>query len=256
MPATRMGTSGARRGWRAPSTFAGRRLVVGACALAALAASAGSASAQAPRDTAAAMALYRAAAAKFAGAKTLRASFEQTLISPVSTTPRTSRGELLQRPPTRFAFRFTDPPGDAVVSDGDALWVYLPSSAPRQVLKLPRELGSAFDVVSRLLSNPGDRTQVRVVPESDRVGGETVTVFALTPRSDGAPFQSAKVWIGADALVRQLEIEEPGGLRRRLRFSKMRLGVNLPKSAFVFTVPDGVRIVDQAALMGGGTRKP
>ena len=36
----------------------------------------------------------------------------------------------------------------------------------------------------------------------------------------------------------------------------MRLGATLPKGAFVFTVPDGVRIIDQAALMGGGVRKP
>ncbi|MFA6168409.1 MAG: outer-membrane lipoprotein carrier protein LolA, partial [Gemmatimonadaceae bacterium] len=138
-----------------------------------------------------------------------------------------------------------------------ALWVYLPSTAKGQVLKLPREVGGAFDVVARLLANPGDRTQVRVIPESERVGGETVTVFALTPRAAGAPFETAKVWIGADKLVRQIEVVEPGGLRRRMRFINMRLGVSLPKRAFVFDVPPGVRVVDQAALMGGGpARRP
>ncbi|MHB8839555.1 MAG: LolA family protein [Gemmatimonadaceae bacterium] len=214
------------------------------------------ASAQAPRDSAA-MTLYREAAARFAGARTMRALFEQTLISPINPTPRVSRGELMQRPPSRFAFRFTDPAGDAVVSDGEALWVYVPSTAKGQVLKLPRELGSAFDVVAKLLANPGDRTLVQVVPEPDRVGGEAVTAFLLTPRAAGAPFQTAKVWIGADRLVRQLEIVEPGGLRRRLRFTNMRLGVTLPKRAFVFDVPAGVRVIDQAALLGpGAPRRP
>jgi outer membrane lipoprotein carrier protein len=213
--------------------------------------------AQAPPDTASAMALYRAAAAKFADAKTMRARFEQTLISPVIKTPRVSRGELMQRPPHRFAFRFTDPAGDAVVADGEALWVYLPSTAKGQVLKLPREVGGAFDVVARLLANPGDRTQVSVVPARERVGGEDVTAFVLTPRAAGAPFQTARVWIGADRLVRQIEVEEPGGLRRRLRFMSMRLGVTLPKRAFVFDVPAGVRIIDQAALLGpGAPRRP
>jgi outer membrane lipoprotein-sorting protein len=83
-----------------------------------------------------------------------------------------------------------------------------------------------------------------------------VRLYALTPRAAGAPFTSAKVWIGADALVRQLEIEEPSGVRRRLRFSNMRLGVALPKNAFVFDAPAGVRVIDQAAMLGGGTRKP
>ena len=234
------------------------RTACGAAALcAALSLLSASSAAQTAPDTAAAMALYRAAAAKFAGAKTMRASFEQTLISPVSTTPRVSRGELMQRAPNRFAFRFPDPAGDAVVSDGEALWIYVPSTAKGQVLKLPREAGGAFDVVARLLANPGDRTQVRVMPEADRVGGEAVTTFALTPRANGAPFQTAKVWIGADRLVRQIEVEEPGGLRRRVRFMNMRLGVPLPRRAFEFQVPPGVRIVDQAALLGpGAPRRP
>lgn len=200
------------------------------------------------------MALYRKATTRFSAARTMRARFEQTLISPISKTPRVSRGEMMQRPPARFAFRFTDPAGDAVVADGEALWVYLPSAAKGQVLKLPREAGSAFDVVARLLANPGDRNQVRVVPEADMVGGERVTLFSLTPRASGAPFQTASVWIGADALVRQIEVEEPGGLRRRLRFTSMQLGTSLPRSAFVFVVPDSVRIIDQAALMGGSRR--
>jgi len=234
-----------------------RRRAVAALALLGVLALPARATAQAPRDTAAAMSLYRRAAARFAEAKTIRAGFEQTLISPVVKTPRTSRGEMMQRPPDRFAFRFTDPAGDAVVSDGAALWVYLPSTAKGQVLKLPREVGGAFDVVARLLANPGDRNQVQVVPESERVGGERVSAYALTPRAAGAPFQTAKVWIGADAIVRQIEVEEPGGLRRRLRFLDMRLGVTLPRRAFVFDVPRGVRIVDQAALMGpGAPRRP
>jgi len=212
--------------------------------------------AQAPRDTTAALALYRTATAKFAAAKTMRARFEQTLVSPVSQTPRVSRGELLQRPPTRFAFRFTEPAGDAVVSDGDALWIYLPSTTKGQVLKLPREVGGAFDAVARLLTNPGDQTRVSVTPAREKVGGDSVTVFLLTPRAAGAPFQSAKVWIGADKLVRQIEVVEPGGLRRRMRFTNMRLGVPLPKRAFVFDVPRGVRIVDQAVLLGAPARKP
>lgn len=206
-------------------------------------------------DTASALALYRRAAARFAAARTMRATFEQTLISPMMKTPRVARGEMMQRPPNRFAFRFTDPAGDAVVADGEALWVYLPSTAKGQVLKLPREAGSAFDVVARLLANPGDRNQVRVAPESDVVGGVPVRVYVLTPRAAGAPFEAARVWIGEDALVRQVEVQEPGGLRRRLRFSNMRLGVTLPRRAFVFTVPDSVRIIDQAALMGG-VRRP
>ncbi len=259
---TRPRAGGARRACRAVcGAVAASLWVVTAVTLlpraaGAQAASGGSAQDATRADTASAMALYRRAAARFAKAGTMRANFEQTLVSPYSSTPRVSRGTLLQRPPARFAFRFSDPAGDVVIADGDALWVYLPSSAKGQVLKLPREVGGAFDVIARLLANPGDRNQVQVAPEWDMVGGERLRLFALTPRAAGAPFTAAKVWIGADALVRQLEIEEPSGVRRRLRFSDMRLGVALPKRAFAFEVPPGVRVIDQAALLGGGTRKP
>jgi outer membrane lipoprotein carrier protein len=249
MPSLVQGT-GARRMWRALGACV--VLIATVAPLRPVAAQQGAARA----DTADAMALYRRAASRFAKARTMRADFEQTIISVVTKTPRLSRGEMLQRPPSRFAFRFSDPAGDIVVADGQALWIYLPSSAKGQVLKLPRELGSAFDVVARLLANPGDQNQVTVAPERDMVGGESVRLYALTPRAAGAPFTSAKVWIGADALVRQLEIEEPSGMRRRLRFTNMKLGVTLPRNAFAFEVPAGVRVIDQAAMLGGGTRKP
>ncbi len=213
--------------------------------------------AQLARDSAAAMMLYRETAARFAAARTMRATFEQMLLSPISKEPRTSRGELMQRLPNLFAFRFTSPAGDAIVSDGEALWVYVPSTAKGQVLKLPRELGSAFDVVVRLLANPDDRETVQVVPEFGAAPQSTVTTFALAPRAAGAPFQRARISIGRDRLVRQIEIIEPGGLKRVLTFSNMRLGATLPRGAFVFNVPPGVRVIDQAALMGpGAPRRP
>jgi len=46
-------------------------------------------------------------------------------------------------------------------------------------------------------------------------------------------------------------LREPSGLVRTLTFTNVRLGTRLPADAFVFTPPAGVRVIDQAALLGG-----
>jgi outer membrane lipoprotein-sorting protein len=65
------------------------------------------------------------------------------------------------------------------------------------------------------------------------------------------PFTRATLWIGkSDALIWQLEVVEPSGLVRRVRFTSVRTDVDLPADALVFVVPAGVRIVDSGSLMG------
>ena len=73
----------------------------------------------------------------FKQARTVRATFEQTLKNPMTGTEARAAGQLLLEQPNRMAVNFTSPAGDRVVSDGKWLWVYLPSSAPNQVIKLP-----------------------------------------------------------------------------------------------------------------------
>jgi hypothetical protein len=44
-------------------------------------------------------------------------------------------GGLCFRGRDRIAVRFTDPAGDRIVADGRSLWIYLPSTAPDQVIR-------------------------------------------------------------------------------------------------------------------------
>ena len=187
----------------------------------------------------------------YASARTLRAAFHQTLTSPATQTVRNATGVLVQRGSAQFALRFSDPAGDAIVSDGTAIWVYLPSTSKGSVIKVPMQLGNGFDFLTQLLRTP--RTTYDVVPLGDSaVGPHTTAVYALTPKDAGALFSRAKVWIGhADALLWQLEIVEKSGLVRRVRFTSIKPNVKLPSGATKFAVPAGVKILDQAAIFGG-----
>lgn len=195
-------------------------------------------------------ALVDRAVRQYRAARTVRASFEQALTSPATGTVHTSRGEYYQGGGSRFALRFADPSGDAIVNDGVALWLYLPSSAKGQVIKLPSGAGAGFDVLANLLSAP-KAGYVATRMRDELVGSHSTTVFELAPKTTDMPFTHATLWLGkSDALVWQLETVEPSGLLRRVRFTAVRIGVDLPEGVLVFPVPAGVKVVDQAALFG------
>ena len=68
----------------------------------------------------------------------------------------------------------------------------------------------------------------------------------MPKNKDAAHFQSAMVWIDdADATIRQFELTENANVTRRVRMTSFKTNVPVDASAFVFKVPNGVRVVDR-----------
>ncbi len=204
----------------------------------------------------AALALLERAATAYGSGRTLRATFRQTLTNPRTKTVYTSRGEFLQRGADRFSFCFTEPAGDRIVSDGTVLWLYLPSTAKGQVLKVPKAAGGGLDLASTVLRDPARR--YTVVAGADTVlYGRGLRPVQLTPKTPDSPFTRATLWIDpVNALVRRAEFIEASGLIRLLEFTEVRTGQRLAADAFTFVPPPGVRVIDQAALLGGSVPTP
>ena len=76
---------------------------------------------------------------------------EESLPSATKKTVRPSAGEYVQRTAGIFAIRYTEPKGDAIISDGDALWLYLPSTSKNSVIKMPGAAGSGMNFLAQLL---------------------------------------------------------------------------------------------------------
>lgn len=227
-------------------------------ARAALALAVAAAALPAQATDSAALALVERTAETYRSARTLRADFTQTLTNPRTGTNFRSAGEFLQRGTQQFAFRFTEPAEDRIVADGEVLWLYLPSTAKGQVLKVPRAAGGGIDLAASVLRDV--RRRYVVAPAGDStIGGRATKAVRLTPRGNDAPFTRATLWIDpASALILRATLTEPSGLERVLVFTAIRTGVRLPADAFVFTPPEGVRVIDQAALLGGSVpqKKP
>lgn len=192
------------------------------------------------------------AVSNYAGMKSMRAEFTQTITNPLTGTISISTGELLRKRPNLLAINFSNPKGDRVVADGKAVWVYLPSSAPGQVVRLTAGTNAAgsIDPGALFLSSPRTRYTMKGAG-SEFVGGVETDVVLLTPRSANAPFTRAKVWVDASSgALKQFEVTDANGLRRLVVITRLVPNPPIAKSAFSFTPPPNTRILDSAAISG------
>ena len=177
----------------------------------------------------------------------MRADFVQVIDNPMIDSAE-SRGTLVQAGESKLAMRFTDPPGEAIVIDGEHVWVYTPSTVPGQVLRMKLPSGGpvyGYNIIAWLLDKPAERYAPKYLRQ-DKVGGRAVDVIELVPAVPDLPFERAILWLDqGDALPRRLEITERSGALRTLTLSKVQVNQRVPDSTFTFTVPSGARIVDQ-----------
>jgi len=188
------------------------------------------------------------AVAAWAKVRTARATFEQTITNPLTERTLTASGEFQQQRPGKLSVTFSDPANDRIVADGKHLWLYLPSTAPGQVIRTSlRDGGSGtVDLSAQFLTAP--RSRYTVTPAGTAtVSGRATHVYTLVPKTQReAAFKTATVWIDdVDATIRQFEVTEPSGLQRRVRMTSFRTNVPVDASAFSFSVPSGVRVVDR-----------
>jgi outer membrane lipoprotein carrier protein len=177
----------------------------------------------------------------------LKADFVQVIDNPMIDSAE-SRGTLVQAGDDKLAMRFTDPPGEAIVIDGQHVWVYTPSTVPGQVIRMPVPSGGAvygYNMLAWLLDRPAERYTAKYV-RADKLNGRSVDVVELVPAVPDLPFERAIVSLDKeDGLPRRLEITEHSGATRTLTLSKMRVNQSVPDRTFTFEVPSGVRVVDQ-----------
>lgn len=193
------------------------------------------------------------AAKSYTEMQSVRAEFTQKLTNPLTGTTSIARGVMLRKDPNFLSVNFTDPRGDRVVADGKWLWVYLPSSAPNQVIKLPATSNNSLAMIDPgglFLSSPSSRYAV-TSSGTAAVDGRKMNVVSLVPKKANGAFTRAKVWVdAADNSVRQFEVTDLNGLTRLVTITKIQPNANIESSEFRFTPPKNARILDSTAFSG------
>jgi outer membrane lipoprotein carrier protein len=187
------------------------------------------------------------AVAAYARLNTMRAEFQQTLTNPLTGSTQTTRGVILRKKPNLLSITFES--GDRVAADGDTLWVYLPSSTPGQVMRMPYTGANAsnIDPAEQFLNSP--RTRFNVTSSGTAtLGGRATHAVTLVPKRANPNLTSAQVWIDdSDSSIRQFDVETPSGLKRHVVITSFTANPTLSSSSFRFAVPKGAKIVDQMA---------
>jgi len=188
------------------------------------------------------------AVSAYARLTSMRAEFRQTLTNPLTGTTQTVNGEIIRRKPNLMSITFNN--GDRVAADGSTLWVYLPSSVPRQVIRVPYTGGNAgsVDPADQFLDSP--RTRYTVTSSGTAtVGGRSTQVLNLVPKRKGDVVARATLWIDdQDYSLRQFEVENSGGLKRKVVITSFTANPQIDRSKFRFTVPRGAKVVDQNSV--------
>jgi outer membrane lipoprotein carrier protein len=187
------------------------------------------------------------AVAAYARLNSMRAEFQQTLTNPLTGSTQTTSGVILRKKPNLLSINFDS--GDRVAADGSTLWVYLPSSVPGQVVRMPYTGSNAtsVDPADQFLNSP--RTRFTVTSSGTAtVGGRATHAVTLVPKQANTAFTSAQVWIDdSDSSIRQFDVETASGLKRHVVITTFTANPVLGKSSFKFAVPKGAKVVDQTA---------
>jgi outer membrane lipoprotein-sorting protein len=189
------------------------------------------------------LAIIEGAAERYRVVGTLCAEFQQHLAVPLLATERTGTGRLCQTRPNLFAMRFTDPAGDAIVADGDFVWVYLPSNDPRTVLKTPADrTAGGRDYHREFLEDPASKYEVRYEADEEVAGRETHRI-RLVPKVRRS-YRAAVIWIDRDMpVLRQIRLEEENGNVRTITLTGVAFEARPGEGFFRFTPPANATVI-------------
>jgi outer membrane lipoprotein carrier protein len=190
-----------------------------------------------------ALALMREAGARYRQVGAFCAHFEQELVVPLLRDTTHSSGSLCQARPNLFAMRFSDPPGDAVVADGESFWVYYPSSDPGQVLRFTMEVRpGGLDFHREFLEAPEEKYKLAYAGE-ETVEGRRAHMIHADPLGDPG-FREARIWLDSErALILRARIEMENGSVRTVSLSDIRVDPPPDPDRFRFVPPAGAQVI-------------
>ena len=189
--------------------------------------------------------VLEAAALRYSQVESLCADFVQELAVPLLGEERTGQGRMCQAQPDRFAMRFSDPPGDAVVVDGTWVWVYYPSLDEKQVIKFPIAGGSrGFDFHREFLDDPAGKYET-TYEGREAIGQHDTHRIRLVPRGS-ASYVAAVIWIDAvSPILRKVQIEDENGSLRTVTLESVELNPEVDADWFTFTPPPGAVVISR-----------
>lgn len=156
----------------------------------------------------------------------------------------TARGSVSFRRPGKLRWQLGDGSGQLIVADGTTLWLYQPDE--KQVLKTPFQ--SAFRAstpISFLLGVGRITDDFDASLDPADAHDEGLTWLKLVPRQGDGTLGWLRLGVNPKTFdIAAAEVHDQLGNLTKLRFANFKRGVGLDDKLFVFTVPEGVDVVE------------
>ena len=177
-----------------------------------------------------------------------RAQFTQVVTSPSRNgqAPRskTSSGTFAFDRPGKFRFDYQKPFAQAMVADGQTLWLH---DVDLNQVTARNQAQALSSTPAALLTSTADlqalKAQFQFTPEPASVGLQWVRA---TPRAADGQIRSVLVGLRSGAASPELavlDVQDSLGQRSVLTFLNFELNIPLPASSFVFKVPAGADVI-------------
>ncbi|MBC7938484.1 MAG: outer membrane lipoprotein chaperone LolA [Chitinophagaceae bacterium] len=170
--------------------------------------------------------------------KTGRAAFTQTVTSADGKRNKLSSGQFEFARPDRFRFAYTKPFEQAIVADGQKVWIYDKDLNQVSSRRLAQALGST---PAALLAGGSLEKDFSL---STQASSDGVDWALALPRARDGQFQSMRVGFRGKELA-AVEIVDSFGQRSLLQFSAFVANPALPADAFRFVAPAGADVIEQ-----------
>ncbi|HET8636128.1 MAG TPA: outer membrane lipoprotein chaperone LolA [Acidobacteriaceae bacterium] len=154
---------------------------------------------------------------------------------------RRESGVLLLRKSGRMRWTYSNPAGKLFVLDGHNAYFYSPGQTTAQ--RVPaKELSDLRSPLSLLLGHTKLEKELNNLTMTPAADG----LYTLTgvPKGMENRVSSLSLTVTPDGVIRSMEVDETDGVRNTFRFSNAKPNAPAPDSAFVFTPPAGVQVVE------------
>ncbi|MGB7189922.1 MAG: outer membrane lipoprotein chaperone LolA [Acidobacteriaceae bacterium] len=154
---------------------------------------------------------------------------------------RREAGALLLKKRGRMRWTYSQPAGKLFILDGHSGYFYSPgdTTAQRVPVKELDDLRSPLRLLLGHTKLEKELNGLTMVP-----AGNGLYTLAGVPRGLEKRVSSFSITVTAEGLIRSMRIDETDGVRNTFLFSSEEPNVPAPDSAFVFTPPAGVQVVD------------
>jgi outer membrane lipoprotein carrier protein len=154
---------------------------------------------------------------------------------------RRESGVLLLKKPGRMRWIYSKPAGKLFLLDGHYGYFYTPgdSTAQRVPIKQIDDLRSPLRLLLGHTKLEKELTHLAIASY-----GNGLYILTGIPRGLEKRVSALSITATADGVIQRMQIDETDGVLNVFQFSDEHPNVPTPASAFVFTPPAGVRVVD------------